>query len=400
MPFSTGNLITAAEYNILAETVNEVFADNHSNVEYAVTYTGSTPNNGSVSNVIFQIHEGDFPAVSPGTGPFALSPSPVLGDFIVVQIGDETRISGYFIDYGTSEITFSNPLPIATRVVVYNRTVHRFGWGNAGAPVPILEEAVILGADFNAVIDRTNIMLDHVGDNTGLSRVSATTKIFAIDAQQVESAVEGSIISGGTHLTVDLATSTNVTSTSRIDPWVNQLQSDFSYTFSDYNEARYFFNSGGELRCNIEMTGNPLNSGYANWNQVVDQMGTLIFNHDNTTQSGTGGISNAKGFYHLTTDWQLIFTSASPGSPYGGYSDYSNLVLEFYARYIEVGSNHQVQLRVVMDDTAYHSDAVEGTTTINIGYLNSDNIVDNTASLSITPPTVAIIDDLNTGNDS
>ena len=402
---SVGKIIEAVDYNTLATTYNKLFSDNYSTVQYPAAFSGTTLNNASTSNAILTLHENDYPS-SPGTGPFTLSPAPTSGDFIVVQIGNEVQILGHTIDYTAGTITFTSALPAATRVVVYNRTTHRFGWGNAAAVNNHAVGDIIEAVDINQLINRTNIMMQHVGSNTRYTIVPVGTIIYASGLNNLETTLDNEMFANDQHLTVDDASVIAGPTFTRTANWTTQLEGIFSYTFSSYNEARYFFNSGGEVRWSLNATGNTSNDGYLSWRSVFNRLGTLRMNHNNTLQSGTGGISNAKGFYHLTTDWQNIFTSAGPGSG-GGYgygygygNSYSAVFAQFFAKYVELGNgNWQVQIRVLLDDSQYHTTVI-GTTEFASSTLHPDNITQNNVNYSVTGPVIAVVENFNSGNDS
>jgi len=185
-----------------------------------------------------------------------------------------------------------------------------------------------------------------------------------------------------------------------------------------------FLTTGNQLRCHLTMTGNANDAGFLNWNAVVTQMDELMFQHDAAYQGGSAGVGYGIGFYELTNDWQTIFVSASPTAPYTGDGspgeygplgeygtpgeygpvvtspgEYALLVLTFDAKYTTNGTNHTVQIRVTMDDSLFVNQDIAGSTTYHAGYRLADNITDNSASLSITPPTITVADSLTSGND-
>ena len=132
MAVSIGQVIEASQYNALADLCNKCFADVYTGRAYDATFSGSNIDNAADCNAIFSIHETDHPSVSPGIGPFSFTSNVESTDFIVVVVGYETKVgSGYTIDYSANTITFTTAVPAATRVVVFNRTSHRFGYGNS-----------------------------------------------------------------------------------------------------------------------------------------------------------------------------------------------------------------------------------------------------------------------------
>ena len=93
-------------------------------------------------------------------------------------------------------------------------------------------------------------------------------------------------------------------------------QGEHKWLWNLYNDARYFFNGGGQLRAILNMTGGST-AGYYNWSDVINEMGVLNF-IDNVSQSAatTSGTSEGKGFYDLTEyygDGSDVLGSADEG---------------------------------------------------------------------------------------
>jgi len=75
-------------------------------------------------------------------------------------------------------------------------------------------------------------------------------------------------------------------------------------TFASEDAARYFFNSGGEIRFIVSHpTGSTQDN---NWNAALAAVGTIAFKANATTRSGTSGTPAAIGYYQLTTTNQSI----------------------------------------------------------------------------------------------
>jgi|TARA_R110002153_G_scaffold144703_1_gene295936 hypothetical protein len=399
---SVGQVIEASHYNALADLCNKCFADVYTGRVYDATFSGSTLDNASNCNAIFSIHETDYPSASPGAGPFSLTTDVISTDFIIVVVGQEAKVgSGYSIDYAANTITFTTAVPAATRVVVFNRYTHRFGYGNSAVINNLAAGVNVESVHTNSLIDRSNAILTHVGDSTQLANVSVGTDITANDGNYIENVYQTNVLLNDVHLTVgaSAASETNAGNFVRTAAWDSNLEGIFAYTFTNYSQARYFFNSGGEIRFSLDMTGNAANAGYASWKTICTDLGVVRMNHEGTLQSGSGGISNGKGFYHLTTDWQTIFSSASPGGGGGYGGGYANLRAVFHAKYVEVGSTHQIQIKVVMDDGSYHANPITGSTTFFAKTLQPNNISKNSVTYSVTGPTVSVIENFNSAND-
>jgi hypothetical protein len=151
-----------------------------------------------------------------------------------------------------------------------------------------------------------------VGDIISTSLQGGTNSIFALDIAALNSKMNTAVAQG-----------TNVTTTAvNTTPWSNQLIFLFTISFSGPDQARYFFNAGGQIAINLSHpTGSGINPV---WNSLCAQTGTLIISSPNTgtvsiagtnytgfTKLGGGGgplinTSNS-GYYGLNSTWQNIF---------------------------------------------------------------------------------------------
>lgn len=160
--------------------------------------------------------------------------------------------------------------------------------------------------------------------------------------------------------------------------------------FTTYNSARYFFNSGGEIRFNIGLTGGSVvDPVYARWQGIVNSVGTIKIKWDSTTRTG-GSASTVVypiGFYDLTNSYQLM-ASYSPGdgdrvNVYGRLSDTNGI------NGVLLGANAKtVQLKIEIKignfgayGYAYSSAILPGTLSSNINEYKAS------AYITITSPT-------------
>lgn len=337
-----------------------------------------------------------------------------------------------------------------------DRSNHKFGWGAVNLDDALTDGTLITAERLQDLVDRTNIMVDHtiVNDtilvfNVPVNRtdILARTLVRAEDLNVVESKVNDSILTNNIHLTIDPtnASSYIVDTTAipyrRTTPWQNQLIGEHKWTFNDYNHARYFFNSGGQLRINMEMSGGTT-AGYYNWADIINEIGVLSLTWDNVVQSSsrTFGTSEGKGFYDLTNTYQLLFTSSGVTIPenysaygygygaaglyvynsafesayplgdafgYGyGYSGYANRYMKLYGKWADNG--REVHLKVELDDTAF-SQISDGQFDITPSYLmpsviEKDNVftyIKGDAVFDVSPdPVFEITNNFNTLDDS
>jgi hypothetical protein len=85
-------------------------------------------------------------------------------------------------------------------------------------------------------------------------------------------------------------------------------------TFASEDAARYFFNSGGEVRFAISHpTGSTQDN---NWNAALAAVGTVAFKAHATTRTGTAGTPASIGYYELTTADQTVLSGAIGSGAY------------------------------------------------------------------------------------
>ncbi len=127
-------------------------------------------------------------------------------------------------------------------------------------------------------------------------------------------------------------------------PWTNTLTWNYQVDFSSWNNARYFFNSGGSLRLSGSYSPNVTPED-AQWVSMFATMSPLVFNWNTTSPfSGTGG--TAIGFYGLTTSYQTIYLKAFGG---GGYYSTSTITVQAKLN-AAAGTNGLVDFRIILTD--------------------------------------------------
>lgn len=95
-------------------------------------------------------------------------------------------------------------------------------------------------------------------------------------------------------------------SESRTLEWTETVTHIFDVQFSSTDQARYFFNAGGEIHWSGEyIPGTPDESAEeSSWQANIMDIGTLRFNAT-TSQADAGTVTNL-GYYELTTAYQTL----------------------------------------------------------------------------------------------
>jgi hypothetical protein len=133
--------------------------------------------------------------------------------------------------------------------------------------------------------------------------------------------------------------------------WNNLIVSEFTVSFDNENERRYFFNAGGEIRfegtVDIASTEGGSLARDQGWQDILENVGEVRFAYNSTLQepgSTTTGVTFPDGVignYDLTSDYKIIFRkNASSG-------DYSENYWQIEAK---ERSNNQIDFKISLYD--------------------------------------------------
>lgn len=209
----------------------------------------------------------------------------------------------------------------------------------------------ILASDYNAIQTNVANVLGVGSGNTGYgqtvssSQVSIGNTITASQMQNLKTDLDKiayhqnnaastapGVVAGGSITASDWTTyssqatslsgtrftlsSSQATATDGVTPtmsgWNGVRTHSVTVTFATANDARYFFNAGGEIRVMPSISGQTSLKGNA-WNSIFTSVGTAKFGYAATT-AGVAGSSI--GWYNLTNSNQTILTYTSSGSTY------------------------------------------------------------------------------------
>jgi hypothetical protein len=174
--------------------------------------------------------------------------------------------------------------------------------------------------------------------------------------------------------------------------WSTQAQAVLTCTFSNATEARYFFNSGGQIRFSGNISGGSSTSQVNAWKNFLSNVGTRSF--------GASTDSAEVNFYNLTTAYQIYYTGFL-STPYSA----NQLRLEAKCDVADnsAGTATQVQIRITLLDsyvdpdtfnpgppTFAPPDQVDGTLTFSIQELKAAGNLQPSGTFSITGPTYSL----------
>lgn len=184
-------------------------------------------------------------------------------------------------------------------------------------------------------------------------------------------------------LVIGAGQSTVVTGTSstRTTAWNTRLTHAVTLDFGSASAARYFFNSGGQLRMRATLTAGTVNSINTDWVNMLTNMGTISMNHSATSTTGTGTVQPI-GFYGLTSTPVTIFTKSGSGT-YTSNSYYVTAAVDVASNTTGTARYVYLTMRFNDDKTGSIDESVTGTLTSYLDYLYATG-----TNVAVTPPTV------------
>ena len=201
--------------------------------------------------------------------------------------------------------------------------------------------------------------------------------------------------------TSESGTTAEVTS-SRNTAWVSQCECVIQFYWTNANDARYWFNSGGRIQISAARTGGASTAQNTSWTTLLTAAGTQLFggavpNTGTTPNDGTN-------WYRTTSTFQTFYTATAVG-----YYTSNNYRLQ--ARCVEPitsnssGTALSGEIRVLFTDGYTDSgaigipnpppgDDIDGTLTVNVSTLFAANSPmvggSGSAAFTVVQPTIAI----------
>lgn len=203
----------------------------------------------------------------------------------------------------------------STNTHTSSKATSSYGWGNTPVSEVIIEDP-ITAEQFNHLIQRINMGRTRTGVGGATAKVLAGDPVLAADYNNIE-AISNAIDNVRTTTTQSTITSGGVDDQVTRGVWENTIVITAVATFTSYAKARYFFNSGGQLRLYLT------NDGLTVWGGLED-MGTLIFSYEDFSYvdaTRTGTVVSGSGFYELTESPREVYSVNLDSAVYGGAYD-------------------------------------------------------------------------------
>jgi hypothetical protein len=251
------------------------------------------------------------------------------------------------------------------------------------SPIPsVVTTDPVQSAEWEAFRDAAQLCSDHQGSTTTFPPAPELAVDEIIEAHEADDGnaydINGSLVTINTNsLLFDagaVSSFPNVLNSTRAVAWANQLQHRFTATLPTVDDARYFFNSGGEIRFRGSRANGSATPQNTSWTLILTNMGTMIMDYTSTFQSGggVGWTGSAIGYYDLTTVFQQIAIGIDTSG--GAYSAGNSATIEARTTDGPGGVNgdtgRQLEFRILYTDGHANpfADEVDGDISSDIDY--------------------------------
>lgn len=243
--------------------------------------------------------------------------------------------------------------------------------------------AIHCGVEFNPIIaNLPNIVTGSLIENEHLSAYEAA--VVLLNTNRFNLGV-GQFSDEVLNISNTRTTAWGITNGSSPLAGGNTIRHSFSLDFGTAAAARYFFNAGGQVRLSGSRSGGSVTINNSIWTNLLSSMGTVIFNHNSTSATGSGTGSSI-GYYQLTNTPQQVFTRT--GVTFGGVysSRYVDNDYTVYVRTDFADNTLGVANRVFFD--IYFND--DHATQIYLNDINNGSISSNVAIRRATGDNVSV----------
>jgi len=246
-----------------------------------------------------------------------------------------------------------------------SKSQNSYGWGGSNVSA-VATGSIITAEQSNHLINRINLGVTQTGASSSITKVITGNIILATKHNEIES--KSAVIDAARLTAADTTTTSGGSSDSQSrGSWNTAVSVTATATFASYAEARYFFNSGGQLRFSFDNTGTS-NDALA-WDDLwtADDMGTLIFSYNDIAQTGSraGNVTSGSGFYELTTSPTEIYNINLDESPYTEN--------DFRLSVSRNSSGTSIYFTFTMNNDDPQAEEVDGNTTIYLDKRTADN---------------------------
>lgn len=227
---------------------------------------------------------------------------------------------------------------------------------------------------------------------TNVASLPASTAFAAgqpIVAHSVMSAIVATLDANRLNSQLVNMSLTSAASSTRNTTWGSggsqAITAEFQIVFSSTDQARYFFNSGGQFRIQLSHP-NVSSPRDVSWNTVLNSLNVSMGAHSSNRISGSYGTAGSIGYYELTSSYANILNGIN-----SGIGAYTTNDFQVQARVSSAGGSNgangsTILIRAVLSDeqTNAFSDLV------NTGTVCTLQMLRPAGTISVTAPSISV----------
>jgi len=249
-----------------------------------------------------------------------------------------------------------------------------YGYGRTPSLSTVLVGAPVQASEWAALFDTMRASGTHQGTTVSpplpVADPVAGNVVTAHNTPATFSSVVTSLITNRFNLALGQSTLVSgAAQTQSSGSWKSKLTFTCQVNFGSWDNARYFFNTGGYLSFTGSYT--PTSSPEdVMWNTLLSNMSApTVMNYFTTTNTIGGAVPNV-GFYSLTNSYKILYHGVPTSGPY-----YAGSSITVSAKYASAGASGLVDLKFEMDDLDALPNTKTGITTFHINTLRSTDAV-------------------------
>lgn len=193
----------------------------------------------------------------------------------------------------------------------------------------------------------------------------------------------------------------SVATRTKTDIWYTQAYCDVTVSFGSATAARYFFNSGGQVRVSSSRSGGQVKAQNTKWSELLSGAGTQVFSA--AYPAADFSAMDGRNFYRLTNSPQTYYTVTSSG-PYAAnrYSlqawcnvanNSSGTATTMYIRALFQDPYTDPPVTGPSPGTFPPADGVDGNLTVTVDEIKASGVLQpapSTGNFTITSPSFSI----------
>lgn len=192
------------------------------------------------------------------------------------------------------------------------------GYGQVGTyPASVVSSSIMQHTEWGGIDAAVQAMTNHQGGSAAPPAsdflTNALVKAYPPNGFDMAASITAATTNRLTAAPAAVSVTTQITDT-RSTSWTSQVLTEFTVTFGSEDLARFFFNSGGQVRMGSTRTGGTGSTDNTNWTTLLSTIGTVGLGARSSTISGAASsFSGGVGYYSLTGSYQAIVNQAGTG---------------------------------------------------------------------------------------